>query len=126
MNRCDVILQQSLVLERLSTRVALMLLEVGSQMLPHRLIRSVFTAADGALNSEVFPVLENVQAQFVFRVEVLSVVIADEVLWLMCRAHVLEEMCWGRKIFAANCARMFSFLFRLCAGCWFSCYDSNW
>jgi hypothetical protein len=79
-HRRNVIFEQDLVLEHLTAIVALVMLEVRPQVLPHGLVCRVLLAAHLALDPVELSVLEYVQSQFVLRVEVLAVVVADKVL----------------------------------------------
>jgi hypothetical protein len=69
------------MLKHLATFMALVVLKVRPQMLPHRLMRHVLLVADCAFDSEVLPVIEQVKSKLVFRVEVSSTVVAGVVFW---------------------------------------------
>jgi hypothetical protein len=111
MNGRDVVLEQALVLEDLTAVVALVLLEVCPQVLPHRLVRSVFAVTDLALDSVVPAMIEHVQSQLVLAVEIPALEVAREGLRLVDRPHVLLEVGWRRQLLAADAALVIWHLF---------------
>lgn len=74
-----VVLEDSFMLKYLATFLALMLLEVRSQMLPHRLVRLVFSFANCTFHSIVLSMVEQMKPQLVFCIEMATTVVASVV-----------------------------------------------